>query len=109
VVYSLAKFHASEREDMDVRMILPSDALEAEKANVLRGVISKAISKAVGSGRPFFWKSLMHIECHLGQVLVALTYAVPHLIGICSPRQKTGENVCMPLLERENHTGSRIT
>jgi len=50
VVYGLAKFHASEREDMDVRMILPSDALEAEKANVLRG----AISKAVGSGRPFF-------------------------------------------------------
>jgi len=82
VVYGLAKFHESEREDMDVRMILPSDALEAEKVNALSG----AISKSVGSGRPFFWKSLMHIECHLGQVLVALTYEVAHLIGICSPR-----------------------
>jgi len=49
VVYGLAKFHASGREDMDVRMILPSDVLEAEKANVLSG----AVSKAVGSGRPF--------------------------------------------------------
>lgn len=49
VLYGLAKFHASGREDMDVRMILPSDVLEAEKANVLCGTVSKA----VGSGRPF--------------------------------------------------------
>lgn len=49
VVYGMAKFHASGREDMDVRMILPSDVLEGERASLESG----QGMKATGSGRPF--------------------------------------------------------
>lgn len=49
VVFGMAKFHASGREDMDVRMALPPDCFEVEKANLF----SKQVDKKFGSGRPF--------------------------------------------------------
>jgi tRNA U54 and U55 pseudouridine synthase Pus10 len=49
IVYGMAKFHASGREDMDVRMILPEEVLEAERTSLETG---QAV-KETGSGRPF--------------------------------------------------------
>eukprot|EP00554_Chaetoceros_debilis_P007572 CAMPEP_0194078488 /NCGR_PEP_ID=MMETSP0149-20130528/4867_1 /TAXON_ID=122233 /ORGANISM="Chaetoceros debilis, Strain MM31A-1" /LENGTH=718 /DNA_ID=CAMNT_0038759763 /DNA_START=28 /DNA_END=2181 /DNA_ORIENTATION=+ len=49
VVYGMTKFHASGREDMNVRMVLPMDAFEAEKESIQT---SKGVQKT-GSGRPF--------------------------------------------------------
>mmetsp|Transcript_8661 Transcript_8661/g.16352 ORF Transcript_8661/g.16352 Transcript_8661/m.16352 type:complete len:663 (-) Transcript_8661:799-2787(-) len=49
VVFGMAKFHASGREDMDVRMVLPADVLEAERVSLETG----RGMKDTGSGRPF--------------------------------------------------------
>lgn len=60
VVYGMCKFHASGREDMDVRMILPLTALSSTNTNITHSkeeqIPPKALkrkSKIVGSGRPF--------------------------------------------------------
>ncbi len=51
-VFGMVKFHASGREDMDVRMILPEEAFDNEQSMIEATKSDKSQNK-LGSGRPF--------------------------------------------------------
>ena len=75
IVYGMAKFHASGREDMDVRMILPAEALEVEKTNLE----SNRGSKDTGSGRPFVLEIIDACELPSEQSLMDAVLAINHV------------------------------